>query len=93
MNTQLIDSLVQAIQALTSEERSLFEQKLNPPKNWQTTLQQIQADADAIYAERGGAPFDIPPEDWVRIAREERIMTQDLMMKDQFPDYVPPPIR
>ncbi|NJL23053.1 MAG: hypothetical protein HC895_23090 [Leptolyngbyaceae cyanobacterium SM1_3_5] len=30
MNTKLIDSLVQIIQALSEEERSLLQQKLNP---------------------------------------------------------------
>lgn len=77
MNTPLVDSLVQAILALSPEERALLEEKLHLKTDWRETLKRIDEHRAAAYAERGGKPLDVPVEDIIYQMREER--TEELM--------------
>lgn len=80
MNTKLVESLVQIIESLSSEERQILEERLNRKRSWEETKQQLTQIHAQIAARRGGKPLDISTEDisdLIYQMREER--TQQLM--------------
>ncbi|MCY7391411.1 MAG: hypothetical protein LH647_07915 [Leptolyngbyaceae cyanobacterium CAN_BIN12] len=80
MNTKLVESLVQIIESLSSEERQILEERLNRKRSWEETKQQLTQIHAQITARRGGKPLDISTEDiseLIHQMREER--TQQLM--------------
>ena len=54
MNVQLVESLVQAIQSLSKEERLLLEHKLAAPTDWKKLKARIIQRGRQIQARRGG---------------------------------------
>ncbi|NJK58215.1 MAG: hypothetical protein HC939_20680 [Pleurocapsa sp. SU_5_0] len=72
MNTKLVESLVQVINSLSSEEKKLLEEKLKPQSDWEETLERIQARRKKIHARRGGKPFKPSVTEIIHQMREER---------------------
>jgi hypothetical protein len=58
MNIQLVESLANAIKALSPEERELLNQKLTHQSNWQNLRSTILSNAQAIQQRRSGQPFE-----------------------------------
>ena len=58
MNTQLVDSLVQIIESLTKDERSLLEKRLQAKPNWEAIEQQLDQLQVQIRADRGGTSLN-----------------------------------
>ncbi len=77
MNIQLVESLANAILALSPEERELLNQKLTHQPNWQNLRSTILANAQAIQQRRSGQPFEPDIDEIVHQMREER--DQELM--------------
>lgn len=80
MNHQLVNSLVQIIESLTSEERQLLEARLDRKKNWEFSKERLTQLHAQITARRGGKPLHLSTEDIVEQIhqmREER--TQQIM--------------
>jgi hypothetical protein len=80
MNQQLVNSLVQIIESLTSEERQLLEARLDRKKNWEVSKERLTQLHTQITARRGGNPLNLSTEDIVEQIhqmREER--TQQIM--------------
>lgn len=77
MNIPLVDSLVQAILALSPEERTLLEEKLHYKTDWRETLEKIDQLQAQIRTDRGGKPLDVPIDEAIHQMREER--TEQLM--------------
>ncbi|MEB3338500.1 MAG: hypothetical protein VKJ46_13620 [Leptolyngbyaceae bacterium] len=75
MNTALVDALVQAVLALSSEEQILFQRKIHHDrqKHWHEVSQQIDAWQAKIKARQGAKLFDLPAEEILDQMREERI--------------------
>jgi hypothetical protein len=87
MNTKLVESLVQIVRSLTPEEQVLFEAKLKPERyNWQEQRHEIHALKAAIFARRGGKPFDPPLSAYIQEARDERNAMYDQVIRDAFTD-------
>ncbi|MDF5719194.1 MAG: hypothetical protein PUP91_01610 [Rhizonema sp. PD37] len=72
MNIQLVESLANAIKALSSEERELLNQKLTYQSNWQNLRSTILANAQAIQQRRIGQSFEPDIDEIVHQMREER---------------------
>ncbi len=77
MNIQLVESLANAIKALSPEERELLNKKLTHQSNWQNLRSTILANAQAIQQRRSGQPFEPDTDEIVHHMREER--DQELM--------------
>lgn len=77
MNTPLVEALVQAILALSPEERALLEERLHRKTNWRETLERIDKLQAQIRADRGGKPLDLPVDEIIHQMREER--TEQIM--------------
>ena len=80
MNTKLVDSLVQIIQSLTSEEKNLLEEKLHSRNKWEIQRKKLQEIHAQILARRGGKPLNISSEEiseLIHQMRDER--TQQIM--------------
>lgn len=80
MNQQLVNSLVQIIESLTSEERQLLEVRLDRKKNLEFSKECLTQLHRQITARRGGKPLNLSTEDIVEHIhqmREER--TQQIM--------------
>lgn len=78
MNISLIDALVQAVLALSIEERVLFQQNLQQHQdNWQETTQRLKAFQAKLKAQRSGSLPNIPVEDIIHQMRDDR--TEQLM--------------
>ena len=87
MNTKLVESLVQVINSLSSEEKELLDEKLKPESNevasaeassaacddrWEETLERIEARRKTIHARTGGKPFEPSVTEIIHQMREER---------------------
>ncbi|MBD2614303.1 MAG: hypothetical protein FWK04_24365 [Nostoc sp. GBBB01] len=72
MNIQLVESLVNAIKALSPEERELLNQKLTYQSNWQNLRSRILANAQAIGQRRSGNPLEPNIDEIIHQIREER---------------------
>jgi len=77
MNIQLVESLANAIKALSPEERELLNQKLTYQWNWQNLRSRILANAQAIQQRRNGQTFEPDIDEIIHQMREER--DQELM--------------
>lgn len=76
MNTQLVDTLAQIINALTPEEKALLEEKTTSNTN-QDAYQKMVEVREKILERRGGKPLDMDVSDMIYQMREER--SQELM--------------
>jgi hypothetical protein len=76
INTQLVETLAQIINALTLEEKALLKQKMDRP-NWEEEYQKLVGVRERILARRGGNPLDMDVSDMIYQMREER--TQQLL--------------
>ncbi|BAZ45403.1 hypothetical protein NIES4102_24250 [Chondrocystis sp. NIES-4102] len=72
MNTKLVESLAQVINSLSSEERNLLEEKLQPQSDWEETLERIEARRKKIHARTGGKPFKPSVTEIIHQMRDER---------------------
>ncbi|MBU7582821.1 MAG: hypothetical protein KAF91_07900 [Nostoc sp. TH1S01] len=72
MNIQLVESLANAIKALSTEERELLNQKLTYQSHWQNLRPKILANAQAIQQRRNGQYFDPDIDQIIYQVREER---------------------
>jgi aspartate/methionine/tyrosine aminotransferase len=72
MNVRLVDSLVQTIESLTVEERSLLVQRLNRRQSWEKAKQRLRAIHDQIRQFRQGQPISPAPEELIQQMRDER---------------------
>lgn len=73
MNTKLVDSLVQIIESLTPEEKSLLEIKLNPQQNQrQQEYQKLLELRARIFARTEGKLLIPSGEEIIQQLREER---------------------
>ena len=72
MNIQLIESLANAIQSLSCEERQLLNQKLTEQSNWKSLRFKILNDAQAVQQRLGGQPFKPSIDEIIIQMREER---------------------
>ena len=72
MNIQLVESLVNAIQALSPEERELLTEKLTSQSDWQNLRSKILTNAKAIEQRFGGKPFEPNIDEIIAQMREER---------------------
>lgn len=87
MNTKLLDSLVQIIESLTSEEQTILEEKLQAKKNkpnWQENQQKLIELRQKIFERRGGKPFEPPLDYYIQEARDERDQQLDELMNNCF---------
>ncbi|AFY32266.1 hypothetical protein [Calothrix sp. PCC 7507] len=82
MNIQLVESLANAIKALSIEERELLNQKLISQSNWQTLRPKVLANAQAMQQRRSGQSFEPDVDQIIHQMREER--DQQLLV-DLFP--------
>jgi hypothetical protein len=76
MNTQLVDTLAQIINALTPEEKALLQEKATFNQE-QDGYQKIVEVREQILARRGGKPLDMDVSEMIYQMREER--SQELM--------------
>ncbi len=76
MNTQLVDTLAQIINALTPEEKVLLEEKTTSNKN-QEAYQKMVEVREKILERREGKPLDMDVSEMIYQMREER--SQELM--------------
>ena len=83
MNIQLVESLVNAIQALSPEERALLNQKLTQPSNWQSLRPRILANAQAIQKRRSSHPLEADIDAIIYQMREDR---DEQLMTGLFPE-------
>ena len=72
MNTKLVESLVQVINSLSSEEKKLLEEKLQHQSDWEKQRNRIIERAKKIHARRGGKPFKPSVTEIIHQMREER---------------------
>ncbi|MBD2486353.1 hypothetical protein [Aulosira sp. FACHB-615] len=72
MNIQLVESLANAIKALSPEERELLNQKLTHQSHWQNLRPKILANAQAIQKRRNGQHFDPDIDQIIYQVRKER---------------------
>ncbi|MEC4807158.1 MAG: hypothetical protein SAJ12_11150 [Jaaginema sp. PMC 1079.18] len=72
MNTQLVNSLVQIIQSLSSEEQQLLQQKLSQTSNSTQILDIIDEHRKAIHTRRQNQPFNPGIDEIFTQMREER---------------------
>ncbi len=72
MNIQLVESLANAIQALSTEERKLLNQKLTHQSNWQNLRTKILADAQAVQQRRNSQVSEPDIDQIIYQMREER---------------------
>ncbi|OCQ98234.1 hypothetical protein BCD64_13050 [Nostoc sp. MBR 210] len=72
MNIQLVESLANAIKALSTEERELLNQKLTNQYHWQNIRTKILANAQTIQQRRNGQHFDPDIDQIIYQVREER---------------------
>ncbi len=72
MNIQLVESLANAIKALSVEEQELLNQKLKHKSNWQNLRARILANAEAIQQRRSGQPLQLDIDQIIQQMREER---------------------
>jgi hypothetical protein len=72
MNIQLIESLANAIKALSLQEREIFEQKLNQKADWPSLRTKILKDATAISKRREGQAFQPDITQIIDQMRQER---------------------
>lgn len=72
MNTQLVESLVQVINSLSSEEKNLLQEKLQRQEDWEKQRSRIIERAKKIHARRGGKPFKPSVTEIIHQMREER---------------------
>ncbi|MBD2441596.1 hypothetical protein [Nostoc sp. FACHB-110] len=72
MNIQLVESLVNAIKALSVEEQELLKQKLANKSNWQDLRTRILTNAQAIQQRYNGQPFEPDIDQIIYQMREER---------------------
>ncbi|RUS98444.1 hypothetical protein DSM106972_080730 [Dulcicalothrix desertica PCC 7102] len=72
MNIQLVESLANAIKALSTEERELLNQKLTHKSNWQNLRTKILADAQAVQQRRNGQASEPDIDQIIHQMREER---------------------
>lgn len=72
MNIQLIESLANAIKALSPDEREILDQKLNQKAEWSSLRTKILKDATAISERRKGQPFQPDITNVIHQMREER---------------------
>lgn len=72
MNIQLVESLANAIKALSTEERELLNQKLTHQSNWQNLRTKILADAQAVQQRRNGQASEPDIDQIIHQMREER---------------------
>jgi hypothetical protein len=84
MNTQLVESLVQAVLSLSLEEQKLFERSLKPKNNWQENYQKLKELRAEIFARRGGKPFNPSLDSYIQEARDERTAIHDEWIRDAF---------
>ncbi|MCC5637509.1 hypothetical protein LC593_16995 [Nostoc sp. CHAB 5844] len=82
MNIQLVESLVNAINALSIEERELLNQKLTHKSHWQNLRPKILANAQAIQQRLSGQPFEPDIDQIIHQMREER---DQQLIADLFP--------
>ncbi len=83
MNVKLIESLVQVIEALSEEERSLLQAKLDRRQVWKLNQQRLSTIHKRIRQQKGGHLQDVPIEDLIHEARQQR---DEQEMKVCFPD-------
>ncbi|MEA5512316.1 hypothetical protein VB715_21315 [Crocosphaera sp. UHCC 0190] len=76
MNTQLVDTLAQIINALTPEEKALLEEKTTSNKNKEAYQKMVEV-REKILEKRGGKPLDMDVSEMIYQMREER--SQELM--------------
>jgi CHASE3 domain sensor protein len=72
MNIQLVESLANAIKALSTEERELLNQKITHQSNWQNLRTKILADAQAVQQRHHGQVFEPNIDQIIHQMREER---------------------
>ena len=82
MNTKLVESLVQVINSLSSEEKKLLEEKLQHQSDWEKQRNRIIARAKKNHARRGGKPFKPSVTEIIHQMREER---DEQLMQACFP--------
>ncbi len=82
MNIQLVESLANAIKALSPEERELLNQKLTHQSNWQNLRPRILANAQAIGQRLSGQCLEPDIDDIIHQIREER---DQQLLADLFP--------
>ena len=83
MNTKLVESLVEVINSLSSEEKNLLQEKLQRQENWEEQRNRIIARAQKIHARRGGKPFKPSVTEIIHQMREER---DEQLMQACFPE-------
>jgi CHASE3 domain sensor protein len=72
MNTQLVESLVQVINSLSSEERTLLQEKLQRQSNWEEQRSRIIKRGKKISDRNQGKPFKLSVTEIIHQMREER---------------------
>lgn len=82
MNTQLVESLFQVINSLSSEEKNLLQEKLQRQEDWEKQRSRIVERAKKIHARRGGKPFKPSVTEIIHQMREER---DEQLMQACFP--------
>lgn len=89
MNTKLVDSLVQIIESLTTEERELLDQKLEQKhrvNNWQEQQEKLAALQQKIFERREGKAFDPSFDVYIQEGRDELNRKHDELIEQCFKD-------
>jgi len=95
MNIQLVESLVQVIQALAPEEQQLLEEKLHHREeeatepaagHRQAAYKQVQAIRSRIFARRSNQQLQPTAAELIQQMREERT---EQLLRSSFPEQSP----
>jgi hypothetical protein len=89
MNTKLVNSLVQIIESLTTEERELLDQKLEQKhqiNNWQEQQEKLAALQQKIFERREGKAFDPSFAVYIQEGRDELNRKHDELIEQCFKD-------
>jgi hypothetical protein len=72
MNVKLVESLVQVIEALSDEERSLLQARLDRRQVWKLNQQRLSTIHKRIRQQKRQHRQDVPVEDLIYEARQQR---------------------
>ena len=82
MNTKLVESLAQVINSLSSEERNLLQEKLQPQSSWEEQRSRIIKRGKIISDRNQGKPLSPSVTEIIHQMREER---DEQLMQACFP--------
>ena len=83
MNTHLVETLAQIINALTPEEKALLQEKTRLTNSREAYQKMVEV-REKICNRREGKPFSPPLNEYIAQTRDERIAQQDEFISSCF---------